>query len=163
MITFFVWGYSIGGPVFIRNCNTQKTKLFFFWCRSTPSKPGIKSGTTTCDCGVRAGDYSGYRWKRREDCAHDNNQESVPARCIGPVAQIRRREAGQAILNALPAEHLRPAGRYRIRAASDAQFASQQPQRNYYWATRRIRAATIPSGGLQPHLRLNTWVHPERL
>ncbi len=43
---FFVWGYSIGGPVYIPKLfNTQKKKLFFFWSQEyTKQKPGIQSG-----------------------------------------------------------------------------------------------------------------------
>ena len=39
---FFVWGYSIGGPVYIPKLfNTEKRKLFFFWSQEyTKQKPG---------------------------------------------------------------------------------------------------------------------------
>src|ERR1035438_10694468 len=38
---FFVWGYSIGGPVYIpKHFNTQKRKLFFFFSQEyTKQKP----------------------------------------------------------------------------------------------------------------------------
>ena len=43
---FFVWGYSIGGPVYIPKLfNTQKNKLFFFWSQEyTKQKPATLSG-----------------------------------------------------------------------------------------------------------------------
>jgi len=45
---FFVWGYSIGGPVYIPKVwNTQKKRLFFFFSQEyTKQKPATESGTT---------------------------------------------------------------------------------------------------------------------
>ena len=42
---FFVWGYSIGGPIYIPKLfNTKKQKLFFFWSQEyTKQKPGTQS------------------------------------------------------------------------------------------------------------------------
>jgi hypothetical protein len=60
---FFVWGYSVGGPVYIPKLfNTQKKKLFFFFSQEyTHQKPGIQSGyynmPTTAQ---RAGNFAGY-------------------------------------------------------------------------------------------------------
>jgi len=45
---FFVWGYTIGGPVYIPKLwNTQKKRLFFFFSQEyTKQKPATESGTT---------------------------------------------------------------------------------------------------------------------
>ncbi len=45
---YFVWGYTIGGPLYIpRLFNTQKKKLFFFWSQEyTKQKPNSSSTMT---------------------------------------------------------------------------------------------------------------------
>jgi hypothetical protein len=45
---FFVWGYSVGGPVYIpKHWNTQKKRLFFFFSQEyTKQKPATETGIT---------------------------------------------------------------------------------------------------------------------
>ena len=45
---FFVYGYTIGGPVYIpKHFNTQKKRLFFFFSQEyTKQKPATSTGTT---------------------------------------------------------------------------------------------------------------------
>ena len=63
---FFVWGYSIGGPVYIPKVwNTQKKRLFFFFSQEyTKQKPATESGTTmvpTTNIGYSGTAISGLR------------------------------------------------------------------------------------------------------
>src|ERR1019366_6164997 len=60
---FFVWGYSIGGPVYIPKVfNTQKKKLFFFFSQEyTKQKPGTETGYyNSPTVAQRAGNFAGY-------------------------------------------------------------------------------------------------------
>ena len=59
---FFVWGYSIGGPVYIPKVfNTEKKKLFFFVSQEYKQKPGIQSGYLNVPTAAqRAGNFAGY-------------------------------------------------------------------------------------------------------
>ena len=61
---FFVWGYSIGGPVYIPKVwNTQKKKLFFFFSQEyTKQKPATETGVTmvpTTNIGANGSAISG--------------------------------------------------------------------------------------------------------
>jgi len=61
---FFVWGYSVGGPIYIpKHFNTQKKKLFFFFSQEyTKQKPATLSGTygvPTTDIGANGSVISG--------------------------------------------------------------------------------------------------------
>jgi hypothetical protein len=60
---FFVWNYTIGGPLYIPHLfNTTKKKLFFFWSQEyTRQKPGPVSGYADVpNANQRAGDFSYY-------------------------------------------------------------------------------------------------------
>ena len=60
---FFVWGYHIGGPLYIPHLfNTQKKKLFFFWSQEyTRQKPGPSQGYANVpSANERNGDFSYY-------------------------------------------------------------------------------------------------------
>ncbi len=60
---FFVWNYTIGGPLYIPHLfNTNKKKLFFFWSQEyTRQKPGPVSGYADVpNANQRAGDFSYY-------------------------------------------------------------------------------------------------------
>jgi len=164
---FFVGGYSIGGPVFIPHLfNTDKRKLFFFWSQEyTRQKPGIQSGYSNMPtAAMRAGDFSGY-----------TDQNGVPVTLTDPTTgnpvpgnnltglialNPAAAKAGQAILNALPLPNI--CGHDGVAASGcvpDAQFASQQYQRNYYWSyneTHPRRNDTVRFD-YNPTARLNTW------
>ena len=61
---FFVWNYTIGGPVYIPKVfNTQKKKVFFFFSQEyTRQKPGRSSGYQTIPTPADlTGDFSLYR------------------------------------------------------------------------------------------------------
>ncbi|HEY2015420.1 MAG TPA: carboxypeptidase regulatory-like domain-containing protein, partial [Bryobacteraceae bacterium] len=141
MYRFFVWGYSIGGPVYIpRLFNTQKKKLFFFFSQEyTRQKPATLSGYGNMPTlAQRAGDFSDYRDQNGLPVAltdpttgnpiPNNNLTGLMA--LNPAAA----KAGQAILNALPLPNI--CGHQGVSSTGciqDAQFGSQQWQRNYYW------------------------------
>ena len=165
---FFVWGYSIGGPVFIPKLfNTQKTKLFFFWSQEyTKQKPGIQSGYYNMPtAAMRAGDYSGYTDGNGVKIAltDPTTGNPVPGNNIAGLVALNpaAAKAGQAILNALPLPNI--CGQPGVAASGcvpDAQFASQQYQRNYYWSyneTHPRRNDTIRVD-YNPTSRLNSWV-----
>ena len=60
---FFVWGYSVGGPVYIPKLfNTRKQKLFFFFSQEyTKQKPATQTGYYNMPTAAqRAGNFSGY-------------------------------------------------------------------------------------------------------
>ena len=164
---FFVWGYSIGGPVFIPKLfNTQKTKLFFFWSQEyTKQKPGIQSGYYNMPtAAMRAGDYSGYTDGNGVKIAltDPTTGNPVPNNNIAGLVALNpaAAKAGQAILNALPLPNI--CGQPGVAASGcvpDAQFASQQYQRNYYWSyneTHPRRNDTIRVD-YNPTSKLNTW------
>ena len=61
---FFVWDFTIGGPVYIPKIfNTQKNKVFFFLSQEyTRQKPGRRSGYMNVPTAAQlAGDFSTYR------------------------------------------------------------------------------------------------------
>ena len=164
---FFVGGYSIGGPIFIPGLfNTQKRKLFFFWSQEyTKQKPGVQSGYANMPTAAqRAGDFSGYTDGNgvpvtltdptTGNPVPNNNITALVA--LNPAAA----KAGQAILNALPLPNI--CGHAGVAASGcvpDAQFASQQYQRNYYWSyneTHPRRNDTLRFD-YNPTSRLNTW------
>ena len=138
---FFVWGYSIGGPVYIPKLfNTQKRKLFFFFSQEyTKQKPATLSGYANMPTvAQRAGDFSDYRDQNgvpvpltdptTGNPIPNNNVASLAA--LNPAAA----KAGQAILNAMPLPNI--CGHQGVAASGcipDAQFGTQQWQRNYYW------------------------------
>ncbi|MBE0658217.1 MAG: TonB-dependent receptor [Bryobacteraceae bacterium] len=97
------FGYTVGGPVFTRNWNTNKDKLFFFWSQEFVRRTNY-SGTvyaTTPTAIERQGDYSNTR---------DVNGTVIPIKDpttgqqfpgnIIPAARINK--AGQAIMNFFP-------------------------------------------------------------
>ena len=138
---FFVWGYSIGGPVYIpRLFNTQKTKLFFFVSQEyTRQKPSTQSGWYNMPTAAqRAGDFSGYTdangvpypiYDPTTGTPVPNNNISGLA-ALNPAAA----KAGQAILNFLPLPnvcgHSGVSSSGCITDADPSQFYA----RNYYWS-----------------------------
>lgn len=164
---FFVAGYSIGGPVFIPGLfNTQKRKLFFFWSQEyTKQKPGVQSGYANMPTAAqRAGDFSGYTDGNGVPVAltDPTTGNPVPNNNIAALVALNpaAAKAGQAILNALPLPNI--CGHAGVAASGcvpDAQFASQQFQRNYYWSyneTHPRRNDTLRFD-YNPTSRLNTW------
>ncbi len=138
---FFVWGYSIGGPVYVPKLfNTEKKKLFFFFSQEyTRQKPATLSGYSNMPTlAQRAGDFSDYRDQNgllvpltdptTGNPIPNNNVASLAA--LNPAAA----KAGQGILNAMPLPNI--CGHQGVASSGciqDAQFATQQWQRNYYW------------------------------
>jgi len=139
---FFVWGYSIGGPVYIPKLfNTQKRKLFFFWSQEyTKQKPATLSGYANMPTAAqRAGDFSAYTDGNGVPVAltDPSTGNPVPNNNIAGLAALNpaAAKAGQAILNFLPLPNIcgQP-GVDPSHCVPDAQFASQRYQRNYYWS-----------------------------
>jgi len=139
---FFVWGYGLGGPVYIPKLfNTQKKKLFFFVSQEyTRQKPTTDSGYFNMPTvAERKGDFSGYTDAngvpvQLTDPTTGNpipNNNITGLMALNPAAA----KAGQAILNSLPLPNI--CGQPGVPATGcvqDAQFASQQYQRNYYYS-----------------------------
>jgi hypothetical protein len=139
---FFVWGYTIGGPVYIPKVfNTEKRKLFFFWSQEyTKQKPATLSGYANLPTAAqRAGDFSDYRDANgvKVVLTDPTTGNPVPNNNIAGLAALNPAAAkiGQAMLNFLPLPNI--CGHQGVDAnncVQDAQFASQQWQRNYYWS-----------------------------
>jgi hypothetical protein len=138
---FFVWGYSIGGPVYIPKLfNTDKKKLFFFFSQEyTKQKPQTQSGFENVPTAAqRTGNFAGYTDANglpypiydptTGNPAPNNNIAGLAA--LNPAAA----KYGQAILNFIPLPNI--CGHQGVDPSNciqDAQFASQQYARNYYW------------------------------
>jgi len=164
---FFIWGYSIGGPVYIpRLFNTQKKKLFFFFSQEyTKQKPATNSGYANMPTvAQRAGDFSGYTDQNGAPVAltdpttgnpiPNNNLTGLMA--LNPAAA----KAGQAILNAMPLPNI--CGQPGVSSngcVQDAQFASQRYQRNYYWQYNETHPRRNDTLRVDYNMtsKLNTW------
>src|SRR5215831_19284418 len=165
---FFVWGYSIGGPVYIPKVfNTDKRqKLFFFWSQEyTKQKPATQSGYANMPtAAMRAGDFSGYTDGNGVPVAltDPTTGNPVPGNNIAGLVALNpaAAKAGQAILNALPLPNI--CGQPGVASSGciqDAQFASQRYQRNYYWSfneTHPRRNDTVRID-YNPTSKLTTW------
>ena len=165
---FFVWGYSVGGPVYIPKVfNTQKRKLFFFFSQEyTKQKPGTQFGYYNMPTvAQRAGDFSGY--------TDDNGVpypiydpttgNPVPNNNIASLANLNpaAAKAGQAILNALPLPNI--CGHSGVDASNciqDGQYASQRYARNYYWRFNETHPRRNDTLRVDYNItsKLNTWV-----
>jgi Carboxypeptidase regulatory-like domain/TonB-dependent Receptor Plug Domain len=138
---FFVWGYSIGGPVYIPKLfNTERKKLFFFFSQEyTKQKPATLSGYANMPTAAqRAGDFSGYTDANGVpfSLTDPTTGNPVPGNNIAGLMALNpaAAKAGQAILNAMPLPNI--CGQPGVSATGciqDAQFGSQRYQRNYYW------------------------------
>ncbi|HEV3199594.1 MAG TPA: carboxypeptidase-like regulatory domain-containing protein [Bryobacteraceae bacterium] len=165
---FFVWGYSIGGPVYIPKLfNTQKRKLFFFFSQEyTKQKPATLSGYANMPTlAQRAGDFSGYTDQNGvpvplTDPTTGNpipNNNLTGLMALNPAAA----KAGQAVLNAMPLPNI--CGQPGVSASGciqDAQFASQRYQRNYYWQFNETHPRRNDTVRVDYNVtsKLNTWV-----
>lgn len=139
---FFVWGYGIGGPVYIpKTFNTQKQKLFFYFSQEyTKQKPATLSGYANMPtAAMRAGDFSDYRDQNGVKVAltDPTTGNPIPGNLLTSLAALNpaAAKAGQSILNYLPLPNI--CGQPGVASSGcvqDAQFASQQWQRNYYWS-----------------------------
>lgn len=139
---FFVWGYSIGGPVYIPKVfNTDKKKLFFFFSQEyTKQKPGIQSGYLNVPTAAqRAGDFSNYTDANgvQYQLTDPTTGNPIPNNNIAGLVSLNPAAAkyGQGILNALPLPNI--CGHQGVSSSNciqDAQFASQQYSRNFYWS-----------------------------
>ena len=164
---FFVWGYTLSGPVYIPKVfNTHKTKLFFFWSQEyTKQKPATLSGYANMPTAAqRAGDFSDYRDANGLKVAltDPTNGAPIPGNNIAGLAALNpaAAKAGQAMLNFLPLPNI--CGHQGVDSSNcvqDAQFATQQWQRNYYWSfneTHPRRNDTIRVD-YNPTSKLTTW------
>jgi hypothetical protein len=165
---FFVWGYSIGGPVYIPKLfNTQKNKLFFFWSQEyTKQKPATLSGYANMPTlAQRAGDFSGYTDGNGVPVAltDPTTGNPIPGNNIAGLVALNpaAAKAGQAILDALPLPNIcgHP-GVPTTGCIQDAQFASQQYQRNYYWSFNETHPRRNDTVRLDynPTSKLTSWV-----
>jgi hypothetical protein len=166
---FFVWGYSIGGPIYIPKLfNTQKQKkMFFFWSQEyTKQKPGTQNGYANMPTvAQRAGDFSGYTDSNGQpfSLTDPTNGNPVPNNNIAGLIALNpaAAKAGQGMLNALPLPNIcghqgvDPSG-----CIQDAQYGSQQYQRNYYWTFNETHPRRNDTFRFDYNItsKLNTWV-----
>jgi hypothetical protein len=139
---FFVGGYGVGGPVYIPGrFNTGKDKLFFYFSQEyTKQKPATQSGYSNMPtAAMRAGDFSDYRDANglKVNLSDPTTGQPMPNNNFtGLAAQSpAAAKAGQAMLNFLPLPNI--CGHQGVDSSNcvqDAQYASQQWQRNYYWS-----------------------------
>ena len=138
---FFVWGYSIGGPVYIPKLfNTQKTKLFFFVSQEyTRQKPSTQSGWYNMPTAAqRAGDFSGYTDGNGVPYPiyDPTTGNPVPNNNISGLAALNpaAAKAGQAILNFLPLPNVCGHSGVSSSGCITDGDRSQFYARNYYWS-----------------------------
>ncbi len=165
---FFVWGYSVGGPVYVPKLfNTQKKKLFFFFSQEyTKQKPATLSGYANMPTvAQRAGDFSGYTDTNgvpypiydptTGNPVPNNNLTGLAA--LNPAAA----KAGQAMLNALPLPNIcGHSGVDSSNCIQDAQYGTQRYARNYYWSFNETHPRRNDTLRVDYNMtsKLNTWV-----
>jgi hypothetical protein len=165
---FFVWGYSIGGPLYIPKLfNTQKRKLFFFFSQEyTKQKPATQSGYANVPTAAqRAGDFSGYTDTNGVpfSLTDPSTGNPIPNNNITSLAALNpaAAKAGQAILNFLPLPNI--CGHQGVdpgNCIQDAQYGSQRYARNYYWQFNEVHPRRNDTLRLDYNVtqKLNTWV-----
>ena len=166
---FFVWGYSIGGPVYIPKLfNTEKKKLFFFFSQEyTKQKPGTQSGYANMPTvAQRAGDFSGYTDGNGVpfSLTDPTTGNPVPNNNIAGLAALNpaAAKAGQAMLNFLPLPNICghsgvAANRAASRTPSTAPSNTSATTTGSYNETHPRRNDTIRVD-YNPTSKLNTWV-----
>jgi hypothetical protein len=136
---FFIYGFSVGGPVYIPKLfNTEKKKLFFFFSQEyTKQRPATQESyynmPTTAQ---RAGNFAGY--VDGNGVAFPINDPStglaVPNQNIsGLVLNSAAAKAGQAMLNFFPLPNI--CGHVGVdpsNCITDGTYATTQWGRNYY-------------------------------
>ena len=165
---FFVWGYSIGGPVYIPKLfNTEKRKLFFFFSQEyTKQKPATQSGYANVPTlAQRAGNFAGYTDTNGVpfSLTDPTTGNPVPNNNIAGLAALNPAAAkyGQAMLNFLPLPNIcghsgvDPNG-----CIQDAQYGTQQYARNYYWQFNESHPRRNDTLRLDYNVtsKLNAWV-----
>jgi len=138
---FFVWGYSVGGPVYIPKLfNTQKKKLFFFFSQEyTKQKPATQTSYYNMPTTEqRLGHFAGYTDSNGlpYNLTDPTTGLTVPNNDIsGLVLNSSAAAKGQAMLNFFPLPNL--CGHVGVAASGcvvDPTYATSQWSRNY-WAT----------------------------
>ena len=138
---FFVFGFSVGGPVYIPKVfNTQKKKLFFFFSQEyTRQKPGIQNGFVNMPTvAQRAGNFAGYTDGNGVpfSLTDPTTQLPVPNNNIsGLVLNSAAAKAGQAMLGFFPLPNI--CGQPGVASSgcfNDPAFATTPWAENYYWS-----------------------------
>jgi hypothetical protein len=138
---FFVYGYSIGGPIYIpKHFNTQKKKLFFFFSQEyTKQKPGVQSGyINEPTAAQQAGNFAGYADQNGNAVSLTDPSTGlpVPNNNIAPLVLVpAAAKTGQAMLKAFPLPNI--CGNSGVATSGCFQsgtFASTEFQQNYYWS-----------------------------
>ena len=165
---FFVWGYSIGGPVYIPKLfNTKKQKLFFFWSQEyTKQKPGTQIGIRQhADRRHARGRLLRlHRHQRRACSPHRSDHRRPDSEQQHHLARGAESRRGQG----RPGDARRPAA-CRISAAAPASpppaaswtpTPSQTFARNYYWSFNEThpRRNDVVRVDYNITSKLNTWV-----
>jgi len=137
---FFVYGYSVGGPLYIPKVfNKQKKKLFFFFSQEyTIQKPGVQSGfINEPTAAQRAGNFANYTDGNgvQYSLTDPTTGAPVPNNNIAPLVLDKPGAAyGQGILNGFPLPNI--CGNSGVASSgcfNSPTFASTQYQQNYYW------------------------------
>src|ERR1017187_728485 len=164
---FFVFGYSVGGPVYIPKLfNTQKKKLFFFVSQEyTKQKPGIQNGFVNMPtAAMRAGNFASYTDSNGNLFAltDPTTQTAVPGNNIAPlVLNTAAAARGQAMLGFFPLPNI--CGAPGVAASGcfhDANFAAQPWSENYYWSFNETHPRRNDTVRIDYNMtsKLNTWV-----
>ena len=138
---FFVFGYSVGGPIYVPKLfNRDKKKLFFFVSQEyTRQKPGIQNGFLNMPTAAqRTGNFAGYADGNGQafnltDPTTGNDVPNNDLRTL--VTNPTASAAGKAMMNFFPLPNI--CGQPGVATAgciTDGAFAQQQYQRNYYWS-----------------------------
>jgi hypothetical protein len=136
---FFVWGYSIGGPVAIPKLpNVMKKKLFFFFSEEfTAQKPASQSGYANMPTAAqRAGNFAGYSNSNgvQYSLTDPTTGNPVPNNNIaGLVLDPTAAAYGQAMLGYMAAPNICGHAGVGAGCIVDPQFTTTQYSRNYYW------------------------------
>ena len=166
---FFVGGYGVGGPVYIPHVfNSKKnTKLFFYFSQEyTKQKPGTQSGYANMPTAAqRAGDFSDFRDANGLKVAltDPTTGAPIPNNNLSGLAALNTAsaKAGQAMLNFLPLPNIcGHQGVDSTNCVADAQFATQQWQRNYYWTYNETHPRRNDTFRMDYNVtsKLSTWV-----
>ena len=164
---FFVYGYSVGGPVYIpKHWNTQKKRLFFFFSQEyTRQKPATNQGYSNVPTAAqRAGNFAGYTDTNgvSYSLTDPTTGNAVPNNNIsGLVLDSPAAKAGQAMLNFFPLPNIcGHAGVATTGCVQDPSLAANQYARNYYWSfvEKHPRRNTTFRGDYNATSKLTSWV-----
>ncbi len=164
---FFVWGFSVGGPVYIPHLfNTEKKKLFFFFSQEyTKQKPGIQSGYVNMPTAAqRAGHFAGYTDSSGNPFTLTDPTTGNPVAnndISGLILNPSAAKSGLAMLNFFPQPNI--CGQPGVAASgcvNDPNFKTAPWLENYFWSYNETHPRRNDTLRIDYNVtsRLNTWV-----